>query len=125
MVITPMCALLEFFCPNEVSLNAFIVKYAKTTRMTKKTKTMANMPNKAFVFLEDVTKTPFFDQTNLIIPLYSLKNNDVRKQTFRKTDKRSQVLKRLNRSLETSDKLDYRSMYEEKNSYPLSADFRI
>ena len=86
---------------------------------------MANMPNKAFVFLEDVTKTPFFDQTNLIIPLYSLKNNDVRKQKFRKTDKRSQVLKRFNRSLETSDKLDYRSMYEEKNCYPLSADFRI
>jgi hypothetical protein len=36
---------------------------AKTTKITKKTKTIAKMPNKALVFLEVVTKTPFFGQT--------------------------------------------------------------
>ena len=51
---------------------------------------MANMPNKALVFLEEVTKTPFFDQTHYFMLVYSLKNKGRRKQSFQKSDKRPQ-----------------------------------
>jgi hypothetical protein len=34
-------------------------------RMTKKTKTMAKMPNNALLFFVAVTKTPFFEEPNM------------------------------------------------------------